>query len=160
MSGTAYISIGSNLGDRERNLREAIESIRRLGNLKAVSSLYETEPVEFTDQPWFLNCVIEIDTAKKPRELLGALLAIEREMGRERLLPKGPRLIDLDIVLFDELVFDGPQLQIPHPAMHLRRFVLEPLVEIAPAARHPRLDKTARELLASLPASAEVRRVG
>ena len=130
-----------------------------MGELRATSSLYETEPVEFTEQPWFLNCVVAVETIRSPQELLAGLLAIERAMGRERVQPKGPRVIDLDIVLFDEQAIDEPHLEIPHPAMHLRGFVLEPLTEIAPDARHPKLKKTAREMLRELPeGNAEVRR--
>ena len=105
-----------------------------MGELRATSSLYETEPVEFTEQPWFLNCVVAVETIRSPQELLAGLLAIERAMGRERVQPQGPRVIDLDIVLFDEQAIDEPHLEIPHPAMHLRGFVLEPLTEIAPDA--------------------------
>jgi 2-amino-4-hydroxy-6-hydroxymethyldihydropteridine diphosphokinase len=104
--------------------------------------------------------VVALETEKSPQELLSELLGIEREMGRERVQPKGPRLIDLDIVFFGERVVKGPQLEIPHPAMHLRRFVLEPLVEIAPDVGHPKLKKTARELLNGLlTANSEVRRL-
>jgi 2-amino-4-hydroxy-6-hydroxymethyldihydropteridine diphosphokinase len=140
-------------------LREAIQRLGNVGQVAATSSLYETEPVEFTHQPWFLNCVVALDTEKTPQDLLAELLGIERAMGRERLVPKGPRVIDLDIVLFGEQIVKEPDLEIPHPAMHLRRFVLEPLAEIAPQARHPRLNKTAREILTEVPEnSPEVRR--
>ena len=151
MSTTAYISLGSNIGDREGNLREAIERLHGLGEVSATSSLYETEPVEFTEQPWFLNCVVALETEMSARQLLRGMLEMEREMGRERIQPKGPRVIDLDIVLFGEQVVEEPGLEIPHPAMHLRRFVLEPLEEIAPEARHPRLNRTVRQILADLP---------
>jgi 2-amino-4-hydroxy-6-hydroxymethyldihydropteridine diphosphokinase len=134
--------------------------MRELGRVTATSSLYETEPVEFTEQPWFLNGAVTLETDLAPKELLAGLLGIERAMGRERVQPKGPRVIDLDIVFFGEQVIDEPALKIPHPAMHLRRFVLEPLAEIAPDARHPKLKKSAREMLNELPeGSAEVRRV-
>ncbi|HET9699099.1 MAG TPA: 2-amino-4-hydroxy-6-hydroxymethyldihydropteridine diphosphokinase [Terriglobales bacterium] len=160
MSTTAYISMGSNIGNREGNLRAAIERLRELGNVTAISSLYETEPVEFTEQPWFLNCVVALETERTPRELLEGMLEMERAMGRERVQPKGPRVIDLDIVLFGEQIVEEPQLEIPHPAMHLRRFVLEPLAEIAPEAKHPRLNQKARQILADLPRQGpEVRRL-
>ena len=100
MRNTAYISLGSNIGDREAHLREAIA---KLGTVRKTSSLYETEPVEFADQPWFLNCAVELETELAPRQLLNALLAIEQGMGRRRIQPKGPRLIDLDILLFGDL---------------------------------------------------------
>jgi 2-amino-4-hydroxy-6-hydroxymethyldihydropteridine diphosphokinase len=117
----------------------------------SVSSFYETEPVEFTDQAWFLNCAVALETSLPPERLMKQLLAIEQEMGRRRNQKKGPRIIDIDILLFGDFVVDAPELVIPHPAMAARRFVLEPLAEIAPEARHPVLRKTARELLADLP---------
>ena len=106
--------------------------------------------MDVPDQPWFLNCVAAIETDQTPRELLQLALRVEAEMGRLRMRDKGPRKIDIDVVLFGDRVVDEPGLKIPHPAMHLRRFVLEPLAEIAPEARHPILGKTARELLAEL----------
>ncbi|HXU07778.1 MAG TPA: 2-amino-4-hydroxy-6-hydroxymethyldihydropteridine diphosphokinase, partial [Blastocatellia bacterium] len=113
MSTTAYISIGSNIGDRAGNLREAVGKMRELGRVTATSSLYETEPVEFTEQPWFLNGAVTLETDLAPKELLAGLLGIERAMGRERAQLKGPRVIDLDIVLFGEQVVDEPTLKIP-----------------------------------------------
>jgi 2-amino-4-hydroxy-6-hydroxymethyldihydropteridine diphosphokinase len=157
---TVYLSLGSNLGDREGNLRDAIRRLGDLGEVKRVSSFYETEPVEFTEQPWFLNCAIELETEKTPRELLQGLLAIEQAMGRQRIQPKGPRLIDLDILLFGDEVICDAALTVPHPAMQERRFVLEPLAEIAAEARHPVLKESAAELLRALQRDSEqVRRV-
>jgi len=127
--------------------------------LLAVSALYETQPVEVRDQPWFLNCVAAIETEKTPRELLQLALKIETAMGRLRMRERGPRNIDIDVVLFGDRVVDEPGLKIPHPAMQQRRFVLEPLVEIAPEARNHELGKTARELLAELPGGQTVRRL-
>jgi len=147
---TAYLSLGSNLGDRAVNLRAAVAQMDVAGRLLAVSALYETQPVDVPDQPWFLNCVAAIATDQTPRKLLQLALRVEAEMGRLRTHDKGPRKIDIDVVLFGDLVVDEPGLKIPHPAMQRRRFVLEPLVEIAPEARHPQLGKTARELLAEL----------
>lgn len=158
MNEIAYLSLGSNLGNREQNLREAIRQASALGRLVAVSSFYETEPVEFTDQPWFLNCVIALETATQPAQLMAELLRIEHEMGRQRVLKKGPRSIDIDILLFGDDVVNTPELTIPHPAMARRRFVLEPLAEIAPELRHPLLGKTVRELLAELPPGQTVKR--
>ncbi|MBZ5665925.1 MAG: 2-amino-4-hydroxy-6-hydroxymethyldihydropteridine diphosphokinase [Acidobacteriia bacterium] len=159
MKETAYLSVGSNVGDRAANLRAAVAQLDVAGRRLALSSLYETQPVDVPDQPWFLNCVAAMETEKTPRELLQLALQIEEAMGRLRIRSKGPRNIDIDIVLFGDRVVDEPGLQIPHPAMHQRRFVLEPLVEIAPEVRHPELKKTARELLAALPGGQTVRRL-
>jgi 2-amino-4-hydroxy-6-hydroxymethyldihydropteridine diphosphokinase len=158
VSTLAYLSIGSNIGQRDENLRDAIGRIGTLGRVIAVSSFYETEPVEVTDQAWFLNAAVALETSHTPEALMRKLLEFEREMGRERIQKKGPRTIDLDIVLFGDVSVNSATLTIPHPAMHLRRFVLEPLVEIAPEAWHPGLKKTARELLAELPAGQIVRK--
>ena len=159
MRKRVYLSLGSNIGDRAANLLSAIEELSRFGKVAAVSSFYETEPVEFTKQPWFLNCAVSLDTEKTPGQLLKALLEIERTMGRLRTQQKGPRKIDIDILLFGDSSVNTATLTIPHPAMHERRFVLEPLAEIAPDARHPLLNKTARELRDSLPLGQAVRRV-
>jgi len=156
---TAYLSLGSNLGDRAANLREALAQLDVAGRLLAVSAFYETLPVDVPDQPWFLNCVAAIETDKTPRELLQLALRVETAMGRLRVREKGARKIDIDIVLFGDWVVDEPGLKIPHPAMHQRRFVLEPLAEIAPDVRHPVLGKTAQELLAALAGGQTVRRL-
>ena len=159
MPALVYLSLGSNVGDREIQLRDALRRLGANGRVVAVSSFYETEPVEFTDQAWFLNCVVGLETTETPEQLMMALLQIEQQMGRRRIQKKGPRAIDIDILLFDEAIVDSPALTIPHPAMHQRRFVLEPLAEIAPEVRHPVLKKTVRELLDALPAGQIVRRV-
>jgi 2-amino-4-hydroxy-6-hydroxymethyldihydropteridine diphosphokinase len=137
----------------------AVGQLDVAGRLLAVSSFYETQPVDVPSQPFFFNCVVAIGTGKTPEELLQLVLRAEVAMGRRRVRNKGPRNIDIDIVLFGDLVVDEPGLRIPHPAMHQRRFVLEPLVEIAPRARHPLLAKTAQELLAALPNGQMVRRL-
>lgn len=155
----AYLSLGSNVGDRIAQLRSARARLSTLGRVVAVSSLYETEPVEFTAQPWFLNCVLALGTEQTGRQLMSTILEIETQMGRKRVQNKGPRSIDIDILLFGDEVIDSPELNVPHPAMHKRRFVLEPLAEVAPEIRHPLLKKTIRELLADLPAGQLVRRV-
>jgi len=140
-------------------LREAEHRLHSVGRVTAVSPYYETEPVDFTDQPWFLNCALALETELNPAELMKSVLAIERAMGRERVQKKGPRIIDIDILLFGDTVLASEEVTIPHPAMQERRFVLEPLAEIAPAARHPLLNKTIRELLIVLPQSHAARKV-
>jgi 2-amino-4-hydroxy-6-hydroxymethyldihydropteridine diphosphokinase len=156
---TAYLSLGSNLGDRAANLREAVAQLHIAGTLLALSSFYETQPVDVPNQPWFLNCVAAIETSKTPRELLQLALKIEAVMGRIRMRDKGARKIDIDVILFGDHIADEPGLKIPHPAMHQRRFVLEPLVEIAPTARHPELRQTAQQLLAAIGSGQTVRRL-
>jgi 2-amino-4-hydroxy-6-hydroxymethyldihydropteridine diphosphokinase len=146
MPSLVYLSLGSNVGDREAQLQGAVTRLAAIGRVTAVSSLYETEPVEFTEQPWFLNCAVALDTSQTPQQLMTSILRIEQEMGRRRVQNKGPRAIDIDILLFDDAVVDSPEVRIPHPALHQRRFVLEPLAEIAPEVRHPVLHKTIREL--------------
>jgi 2-amino-4-hydroxy-6-hydroxymethyldihydropteridine diphosphokinase len=158
-----YLSLGSNVGDREAQLRDALARLGALGRVAAVSSLYETEPVEFTDQPWFLNCAVALETCDTPQQLLTAILGIEEKMGRRRVQKKGPRVIDIDILLFDDAIVqdgstDSEGLTIPHPAMQQRRFVLEPLAEIAPEVLHPVLKKTIRELRDALPPGQIVRK--
>ena len=159
MAELAYLSLGSNLGDREVHLRRAVAELETTGTLRALSSFYETQPVGALNQPWFLNCVAALETERSPRELLNAALDIESGMGRVRLQDKGPRNIDIDILLFGDRIVNESRLKIPHPAMHERRFVLEPLAEIAPDAWHPLLMKNATGLLQALVGAQIVRRI-
>jgi 2-amino-4-hydroxy-6-hydroxymethyldihydropteridine diphosphokinase len=154
-----YLSLGSNLGDRDSNLRTAIDKLADLGQAVAVSSFYETEPIEVTSQPWFLNCAVKLDTEKMPRQLIAGILALEQGMGRQRKQQKGPRIIDIDVLLFGSSIIDIPSLAIPHPRLHERRFVLEPLAEIAPDARHPLFKRTMRELRDALPPGQTVKKL-
>jgi 2-amino-4-hydroxy-6-hydroxymethyldihydropteridine diphosphokinase len=134
-----FLGLGSNLGDRAKNIRRAVRLVGSIGRTRvvSVSSLYETEPVGYADQPDFINAAVEIETVLTPRELLCEIKGIERSMGRKKTFRFGPRVIDIDILLFGNLTVDEPDLVIPHPRMLERRFVLMPLVEIAPQAIHP-----------------------
>jgi 2-amino-4-hydroxy-6-hydroxymethyldihydropteridine diphosphokinase len=156
----AAIALGSNLastwGDREDNLREAVKRVAVLGEVRAVSSFYDTAPVGYTAQPRFRNAAMVLETELEPLQLMRALLEIERVMGRADrsiAIKKGPRMIDLDLLLMGDVVLAIPELTLPHPAMAERRFVLEPLAEIAPTMVHPESGRTIAELLAELPAT-------
>jgi 2-amino-4-hydroxy-6-hydroxymethyldihydropteridine diphosphokinase len=156
---TVYLALGSNIGDREKNLREAIRLLgeSNVRELK-LSSIYETEPVDYLDQAWFLNAVLSAQTDLSPAALLRALRDIESRMGSKKAFAKGPRLIDLDILLYDDATIDTPELQIPHPRMLQRNFVLVPLAEIAPVLRHPYWPATAAECLSRSPDRSEVKK--
>ena len=150
---TAYIALGSNLGDKEANLRRALELLIERGvEIVKTSTFISTEPYGVTDQPTFLNGVCEVRTSLEPLELLHTLLDIEQEMGRVRLRHWGERNIDLDLLLYEDVVMDTPQLKLPHPDMQNRDFVLLPLAEIAPELVHPTLQKTISELVICLSA--------
>ena len=150
---TAYVALGSNLGDKEANLRKALELLEERGvEVVKTSSFICTEPYGVTDQPQFLNGVCEVRTSLVPLALLHTLLEIEQEMGRVRLRHWGERNIDLDLLLYEDIVMDTPQLKLPHPDMQNRDFVLLPLAEIAPELVHPTLQKTISELVICLSA--------
>jgi 2-amino-4-hydroxy-6-hydroxymethyldihydropteridine diphosphokinase len=161
VSGLAAVALGSNLtssfGDPEANLREAVRRIAELGEVRAVSSFFDTEPVGYVEQPRFLNGALLLETELEPVALMRALLSVERTMGRERVgaVAKGPRVIDLDLLLYREegepgVVMATEELTLPHPEMQERRFVLEPLAEIAPEWVHPVLGVTVRKMLAGV----------
>lgn len=156
----AYIGLGSNLNDPKSQLDEARRRLALLPGvvITKVSSYYATPPVGVLEQPWFVNAVVAIQTNLPPEELLTALLQIEADMGRVRRQRWGPRLVDLDILLYDNAVIQTQRLQVPHPEMACRGFVLLPLAEIAPQAYHPVLHQTVSQLLADLPAEAKVAR--
>src|SRR5258708_5218738 len=148
---TAYLALGTNLGDREQNLADARRQLSG-EHLRVVreSSVYETEPRYVRDQPWFLNQVIEVETDLFPRQLFAHVKKIERTLGRQPTQPNGPRVIDIDLLLFGDAVVRTPDLEIPHPRIAERRFVLEPLAEIAPDLRHPITRGPRREMLAEV----------
>ena len=156
---TVYLSLGSNIEDREKNLRTAISALGDAKvNVTCISSFYETEPVDLREQPWFLNCVVQGETEVPALDLLRALRGIESRMGSKKLVPKGPRLIDLDILLYGDETIDTPELSVPHPRMLHRKFVLVPLAEIAPSLRHPSWKAIAEEMLANSRDPSVVRR--
>ena len=158
VKGLAAIALGSNLasaiGDREANLRAAVERVRTLGEVRAVSSFYDTAPVGYVSQPRFLNGALLLETELEPLELLHGLLGVERAMGRVRegAVAKGPRIIDLDLLLYGQVVMETEELTLPHPAMQEREFVLRPLAEIAPEMVHPVLGLTVGEMLGQVTA--------
>jgi 2-amino-4-hydroxy-6-hydroxymethyldihydropteridine diphosphokinase len=148
---TVYLSLGANLGDRAATLNQALRLLGAGGvNILRTSSLWETAPQDVKRQPWFLNLVAEAETALFPRQLLHHIQRVEKELGRRRLRPKGPRTIDVDILLFGNFVIRTEDLEIPHPRLAQRRFVLAPLAELAPDLKHPITHATVREMLADV----------
>jgi len=155
---TVYVALGSNIGDRENNLAEAVKRLNNAAiRVLGISSIYETEPVDYLEQAWFLNAVLKAETDLAPLALLRTLREIESGMGSKKAFAKGPRLIDLDILLYGDTTVNTAELQLPHPRMLHRNFVLVPLAEIAPALRHPSWSGTTAELLARSPDRSTVR---
>jgi len=154
-----YLSLGSNIGDRKKNLRDACSLLEK-AHIKILrsSSIYETQPVDFVSQPWFLNQMLEVSTGQLPDELLEIIKKIEATMDRKRSLPKGPRKIDIDIILAGEFIQRTVHLEIPHPQMHKRNFVMIPLNEIAPGAVHPVFKKTIASLALENEDPSEIRK--
>jgi 2-amino-4-hydroxy-6-hydroxymethyldihydropteridine diphosphokinase len=145
---TVFLGLGSNVGDKKGNLRHALQQLGVASvQVIRVSPVYRTEPVDYTEQDWFLNQVVEVETELTPRALLDLCQKIESMLGRKRNILRGPRSIDLDILFFDECVLSQPDLTIPHPRLHERRFVLVPLSDIAPAMIHPLFRQSVRDLL-------------
>jgi 2-amino-4-hydroxy-6-hydroxymethyldihydropteridine diphosphokinase len=156
---TIYLALGSNIGDREKNLREAIQRLGKSAiHIAKVSSIYETEPVDYLDQAWFLNAVLKAQTDLPAPQLLATLRRIESQMGSKKPFAKGPRLIDLDILLYSNDTIATADLQVPHPRMLQRNFVLVPLAEIGPTLRHPAWPASAAELLSRSPDKSVVRK--
>ena len=156
----AYLSLGSNVGDRVSHIRKACELLPAAGvEVRRVSSLYRTEPVDFSPQRWFINCVAEAETDLMPLRLLKALQSVERQLGRRPGIPKGPRPIDIDILLYENVVVRSPALTIPHERLAERRFVLVPLGELAARLRHPVTQRTVLEMLHETPDTSQVIRV-
>jgi 2-amino-4-hydroxy-6-hydroxymethyldihydropteridine diphosphokinase len=156
---TAYLGLGSNVGDREANLRAAVDRLRAPDlRVLRLSPVYETEPVDYTGQGWFLNLVLEAETSLFPMQLLARVARIERSLGRVRAVPKGPRTIDIDILLYGSAAIQSEALEIPHPRMAERRFVLAPLADLAPDLRHPIGRLSVSEMLDAAPPQT-VRRV-
>ena len=152
-----YLALGSNRGDRLANLRRAMEELGKAGvKVQRASSFYKTEPVDFRPQAWFLNCAVEASTEFMPLQLLKAVKAVERALGRRPGVNKGPRPIDIDILLYENVVVRTAALTIPHARMNERRFVLVPLRELAPAARHPVSRRTVAEMLQDSPDLSQV----
>lgn len=159
LSQFVYLSLGSNIGDRSTNLNAAIAALTDAGvRVVKVSAFYETEPVDYLPQGWFLNCVVQGETDLPAAALLKNLRGIEARMGSTKVIAKGPRILDIDILLYGDETIATPELQVPHPRMTQRRFVLVPLAEIAPDLRHPAWNASAKGLLAATTDHSEVRR--
>jgi len=158
----AYVGLGSNIGDKAGNILRALNILSQFDGIKVtkVSSFYETEPIGYEDQDWFINAVAQVETILTPEELLIAFKKVEQIMGRKNTIRWGPREIDLDLLMYDQLCFESPGLVIPHPRLHERAFVLVPLAKIAPDLFHPIQKKTIAVLLAELQSQKTVRQIG
>jgi 2-amino-4-hydroxy-6-hydroxymethyldihydropteridine diphosphokinase len=157
---TVYLSLGSNLGDRAANIERALKRLGEEGvRIVRRSFFYQTEPVEFQAQGWFLNIAVEAETELMPRQLLRTIRNIERQLGRKRIVRAGPRTVDIDILFYGANIVNAAELEIPHPRMTERRFVLVPMAEIAPELRHPVLRLTMAELLAATRDRSQVRKL-
>lgn len=155
-----FLSLGSNLGDRAGYIRKALDELASEGiEVRRVSSFYRTEPVDYKQQPWFINCVAEVATQLLPLQLLSAVQRVERSLGRRRSLNKGPRKIDIDILLYENVVVHSAALNIPHPSMAERRFVLVPLRELDAGLRHPITERTVTEMLSETADTSQVIRI-
>jgi 2-amino-4-hydroxy-6-hydroxymethyldihydropteridine diphosphokinase len=152
-SVTVFLALGTNIGDRAANLDEALRRLDRIACIESTSSVYETEPIGFTEQPDFWNIVLRASTDLPATQLMRELIAIETALGRERTFKNAPRIIDIDILLYDDVIMTSSELDLPHPRMHERAFVLRPLLEIAPDAAHPGTGVRYADLLAQAPAA-------
>lgn len=151
-----YLGLGSNIGDKENFIKKALDRISKLSTIQKISPLYLTEPVGPIVQEWFLNCVVVIETEHDPMTLLTSLKSIERTLGRKKTIKSGPRCIDIDILFYDDRIMTTRKLVIPHPLLHERLFVLQPMMDLAPHYIHPLLKKSIQELYKSRPWSEKV----
>jgi len=141
-----FLGLGSNIGDKEEHIRKALTSLSNICNVRRTSNLYLTEPVGYTEQDWFLNCVVEVETDVDPKKLLSSIKSIERKLGRKKTVKNGPRIIDIDILFYGVCVVNSKNLVIPHPLLQERLFVLQPMMDLNPGFVHPVLKKTIYEL--------------
>ena len=147
----AYLGLGSNIGDKEAQITQALDRLAKVSTVKRISPFYLTEPVGLKDQAWFLNCVAEVETEKDPEKLLSALQSIEKKMGKTKIKINSPRTIDIDILFYDNQVVNQKNLVIPHPRLHTRLFVLRPMMDLNPDFVHPVLKKTIQKLYTEQP---------
>ena len=145
-----YIALGTNLGDRQKNLETAMQELTEFAKILKKSSIYDTKPVGYADQGNFLNMALEAETELSPVELMFRMQEVEHKMGRIREIENGPRIIDLDLLFYDKKILNQKNLKVPHPQLHLRNFVLDPLAEIAPDYIHPELNKSIKTLKSEL----------